>query len=106
MFPAGEVAHERGADGVLVDRTWSATLGRLASATGAAVVPAFIDGANSRGFYAAGRLHPSLRTLLLPRELLRARGKRITVRLGRAIEAGAGDTVIAARQAVARMARP
>ena len=105
MFPSGEVAHERDSSGVPIDRAWSATLGRLASATGAAIIPAFIDAANSRWFYTAGRLHPSLRTLLLPRELLRAKGRRVTVHVGRAIDAGP-DTATRARCAVDRLSRP
>jgi putative hemolysin len=105
MFPSGEVAHERGTGGVPTDRAWSATLGRLASATGATVIPAFIDAANSRWFYAAGRLHPLLRTLLLPRELLRANGRRVAVRFGRTIDAGP-DAATRARRAVECLSRP
>jgi putative hemolysin len=81
VFPAGEVAHRRGADGVLIDSPWQATVARLAPA-GAHVVPAYIDGQNSRFFYAAGRVHPVARTVLLARELLRKRGGRVQVHLG------------------------
>ena len=84
MFPAGEVAHERGADGSVVDPDWHTTVGRLALATGARVVPAYIVGSNSRLFRAAGRLHPSLRTVLLARELLKRRGCPATVYFGAA----------------------
>lgn len=85
VFPAGEVAHKRGQHGELADSTWKPTMSRLAIATGAHVVPAFIDGHNSRLFYAAGRIHPSLRTILLARELLKKRGTTVTVRVGKAI---------------------
>jgi putative hemolysin len=98
------VAHERSREGGVGDRTWSATLGRLASATGATVLPAFIDAATSRWFHAAGRLDPRLRTLLLPRQLLRARGTCVTVRLARGIEARP-DTATRARQMVDLMAQ-
>lgn len=80
-FPAGEVAH-RHANGELVDSPWVETVGRLALATGAAVVPAFIDGTNSALFYAAGRVHPTLRTALLVRELMRQRRGRVRISLG------------------------
>jgi putative hemolysin len=83
MFPAGEVASARRSNPE--DATWHPTIGRLAAATGAEVLPVFIDGENSRLFYAAGRVHPLLRTLLLGRELLRKRGTTVRIRIGRAI---------------------
>jgi putative hemolysin len=74
LFPAGEVAWQWSEHAGRTDSPWLVTLGRLANATGATVVPAFLDGSNSRLFYAAGRVHPRLRTLLLGRELLNQRG--------------------------------
>jgi putative hemolysin len=85
MFPAGEVARDRTEHGT-VEQPWSNTLGRLASTTRAAIVPAFIEGENSRLFYAAGRVHPLLRTALLPRELLAARQSHVHVRFGGALD--------------------
>jgi putative hemolysin len=85
VFPAGEVAHTQRADGERADSTWKPAMSRLAIATGAPVIPAFIRGRNSRMFYAAGRVHPLLRTLLLPRELLKKRGSTLAVRFGPAI---------------------
>lgn len=82
IFPAGEVSHLETERGAHLDSPWRPTIGRLALATGARVLPAFIDGANSPFFYAAGRLHPLLRTLLLPRELLRKRHRPVRLRLG------------------------
>jgi len=82
VFPAGEVAHAPAVDGRRADSEWKPAMSRLALASGATVIPAFIGGHNSQAFYAAGRLHPALRTLLLPRELLKTRGSTIGVRLG------------------------
>ena len=82
VFPSGEVAHQRRADGSYGDSTWHSTVGRIVIATGAPVVPAFIAGVNRRRFYAAGRVHPLLRTALLARELLAKRGQRVTVSMG------------------------
>jgi putative hemolysin len=87
VFPAGEVAHRPGSGGTRTDSSWRATVGRLTLATGAVVVPVFIEGGNSRWFYAAGHVHPALRTALLPRELLRKRGATVRVRFGRALAA-------------------
>lgn len=89
VFPAGEVAHRFDGDGTTPDDgPWHPVVGRLAASTGAGVVPAFIDGRNSEWFYRAGRLHSSLRTLLLPREFLRQRGARVTVRVGAPVVPG------------------
>jgi putative hemolysin len=85
VFPSGEVAHARTAEGVPVDSPWRTTVGRLATATGAAVVPVHISGANSPTFYAAGRVHPLLRSVLLARELLKKRGCSLPVCLGRTL---------------------
>ena len=81
VFPAGEVGHVR-VDGSVVDGAWKTTFERLAGATGARIVPAFIEGRNSRMFYAAGLVHPRIRTALLGRELLNKRGRTIRVTIG------------------------
>jgi putative hemolysin len=87
VFPAGEVAHARGAGGRLVDQPWMDSIARLALRTGAAVVPMRFDGGNSRLFSTLGRVHPRLRTALLVRELLKQRRRTIPVRIGRPIPA-------------------
>ena len=86
VFPSGEVAHRLGASGSDSTRhesDWSGTAGRLAAAARATVLPASIHGGNSRIFYAAGRIHPLLRTALLPRELLKKRGATVRVDFSR-----------------------
>lgn len=87
IFPAGEVAHHRRRDGAPIDSPWPDLVGRLARQTGAQVLPAFIGGANSSLFYAAGRLHPAFRTVLLARELLKKRGQPISLRFGAPLSA-------------------
>jgi putative hemolysin len=87
VFPAGEVAHTRRPDESYADSPWRPTIGRMVLATGAQVMPAFIEGVNSRFFYAAGRVHPALRTALLARELLKKRGQAVTVRLAQPLTA-------------------
>ena len=109
LFPAGEVAwqlhHEPAAfeddSGVTAwmrrrfrkanaassgarrrDSGWNDTVGRLARATGATVLPMFIDAGNSPSFYRLGRLHPMLRTAQLGRELLNKRGASVRVVVG------------------------
>jgi putative hemolysin len=85
VLPAGEVSHVRAADGGTVDGAWRDGAVRLAARANAPVLPVFIGGRNSRLFLAAGRLSPWLRSALLGRELLRQRGRRVSVAIGRAV---------------------
>ena len=83
LFPAGAVAHQEWqASHTPVDSSWHDTVGRLALSSGATVVPAHIAGRNRDLFYRAGQCHGTLRTLLLPRELLAMRGHQVNVSLG------------------------
>ena len=104
VFPAGEVAHVQSAGGQRSDSAWKPAMSRLALATGAAVMPAFIRGRNSPAFYAAGRMHRLLRTLLLPRELLKKRGSRIALRFGSPIRVQQIAGSAAAATAIVRRA--
>jgi putative hemolysin len=81
VFPAGEVGPSC-VGGAPIEAAWKPTYERLAAATGARIVPAFIEGRNSRTFYAAGLVHPRIRTALLGRELLNKRGRAIRVTVG------------------------
>lgn len=85
MFPAGEVAHHETPVGSVTDSPWRHTAAELAVRTGATVVPVFVAGHNSRLFRAAGRVHPLLRTALLPRELWAKRKSTVSVKVGRSI---------------------
>ena len=74
VFPAGEVAHARRSRRRARRLAMEAGDGPPGGCDRRQSIPAFIRGGNSRTFYAAGRVHPALRTLLLPRELLKKRG--------------------------------
>jgi putative hemolysin len=84
-FPAGEVASLQLSKFQIADPAWNQSITRIIQITGAASVPAFFHGSNGAGFQVAGLIHPSLRTALLPRELLNKRGSVIRVSIGRAI---------------------
>ena len=88
IFPSGEVAHDEQPDGRVLDSRWRHTAAELALRAGATVVPMFIAGRNSRLFRTAGRVHPLLRTALLPRELWAKRGSTVSVNVGRSITPG------------------
>ena len=55
--------------------------------TGASVVPVDIHGTNSFSFHASGLIHPELRTLQLPHQLLNKRRQHIAIRVGPPVKA-------------------
>lgn len=95
VFPAGEVSSKLVKGLGPVDRRWDESIMKIIQRTSAEVVPAFISGRNSSLFYAAGRIHPRLRTVLLPTELLRKRDSSISISfaspVSRAIVKSASD---------------
>jgi len=105
VFPSGEVAHVPAAAGSRRESPWKPTAGRLAHASGARLVAAHIAGANSRLFYAACRIHPALRTILLPREFLRKRGATISIRLRTRDTIGATAAPAALADEIGRLPR-
>ncbi len=82
LFPAGEVATLRFPALAVADREWTVNMARLSRLTGAPVLPMFFHGSNSPAFHLAGLLHPSLRTVLLPHELLKKAGTNIRLSIG------------------------
>jgi putative hemolysin len=87
VFPAGEVSHWTVRNREIADPEWSDAAARIVQRTSASVLPVFLSGRNSLWFHAAGLLHPRLRTLMLPHELLRMRGRRVRVQIGGVIAA-------------------
>lgn len=82
VFPAGEVSSIDRKAGFVRDIPWSTTIARMVRKTGATVVPMFFAGDNGRFFNFMGRIHPRLRTLLLPHEFANKQGKEIRVEIG------------------------
>jgi len=87
-FPAGEVAHLDLHQRAIVDPRWSETVAGIVRRTGATVVPLYFHGRNSPLFQLLGMIHPRLRTVMLPRELLRKHSRTIKVKVGHPIPAG------------------
>eukprot|EP00752_Nemacystus_decipiens_P016586 g14826.t1 len=81
-FPAGEVSHLKLRKRAVVDPQWNPTTAKIIKRTGATVLPIFFDGCNSRLFQVAGLIHPRLRTVMLPTEMLSKRKSTVTVRVG------------------------
>ncbi|HAI59235.1 MAG TPA: GNAT family N-acetyltransferase [Xanthomonadaceae bacterium] len=91
VFPAGEVSR-LGWRGVH-DRPWRAGFVRFARESGAPVLPVRIKAKNSALFYGLSSLYKPVGTALLPREMFKARGLRIDLRIGlpRRIDTGADE---------------
>ena len=85
MFPAGDVSSLKISKLSISDTEWDTKVVRLANKTGAAIVPVHIEGKNSPSFYLAGAIHPKLKTLLLPRQIIKKRGSTINIRIGKFI---------------------
>ena len=87
MFPAGEVAHLNWGEYLVADPKWNLIAARFARKANCPSVPMFFGGSNSIPFQMIGTLHPGLRTLSLPRELMKKRSHTIQVRVGSPIPA-------------------
>ena len=101
IFPAGEVAHRTWTNPAIRESVWNDSPIRLARMTERAGVPvdlvcAHIDARNRERFYAAGLIHPLLRTAMLPGEFLAMKNStvRITFRPPLRAEQIAGESPI------------
>jgi putative hemolysin len=87
VFPAGEVSAMRAPWGLVGDASWQPMAARLAIRTGAKVVPVHFAGRNRGRFQLAGLVHPKLRTMMLPSEMLSRRRKTVRLAVGPPVEA-------------------
>lgn len=84
IFPAGEVASiQKGSH--ITDKKWSNTALRFIKKANVPVLPIYFEGNNSLLFYLLGKVHPFLRTIKLPSELLNKKNKTIKVVIGNPI---------------------
>lgn len=84
-FPSGTVSHWHWRGRQVTDPLWLDNTARLVRQTKATVVPLYFEGHNSLSFQIAGILHPRLRTLMLPRQMMRKNAVTLKVRIGQAI---------------------
>ena len=87
IFPAGMVSAYEFEQRRIQDRSWNRLAGQLLKRYQCTCVPVYVEGRNSSYFYAAGMLHPRLRTLFLPRQLANKQGYRLPLTIGRPIPA-------------------
>ena len=85
VFPAGKVSHFQWKQKCVLDGEWNSHAAALAKKTGAKVVPVYFEGRNSLPFQGAGLVHPRLRTVLLPRELMNKSGSTLRFCVGNPI---------------------
>jgi putative hemolysin len=83
VFPAGEVAHVDVSQMAITDPAWHEVVAAIIRRTSAAAVPVYFAGSNGPMFQLLGMVHPLLRTVMLPSELLNKRNRVFKVRVGR-----------------------
>lgn len=84
-FPSGEVASWHPGKGGVTEPAWTPHVAAMIRISQATALPVYFPGRNSASFMAMGLLHSSLRTALLPRELINKSGQGFSVHLGRPI---------------------
>lgn len=85
IFPAGEVSTFQKKQRSITDKKWANSAIKIVKNAKVPVIPVFFDGANSRIFHLLGLIHPGLRTLALPSEMLKKKGKPVRMRIGKSI---------------------
>jgi putative hemolysin len=94
IFPAGEVSalHE----GSVTDKQWEPIIGKIIKKAKVPVVPIYFSGRNGTLFNLLGLIHPALRTVKLPSEMLNKADEPILIRIGKPIKpadlAAVGDS--------------
>jgi len=85
IFPAGEVSSYNEDNFGITDRQWQTPALKMIRKAAVPIVPIYFQGTNSRIFHLLGLIHPSLRTVKLPSELLNKKNRTIRVRIGNPI---------------------
>ena len=87
VFPGGTVSTSATPLSRPMDPGWRTFTAKMIAKSGAAVVPVYFDGANSRLFQIASHLHYTLRMALLISEFRRRVDEPVKVRIGEPIDA-------------------
>jgi len=85
IFPAGEVSAYQSQSNNITDKQWQPSILKFIKKAEVPVVPIYFQGNNSLIFYLMGMIHPVLRTVKLPSELLNKKNKTIRIRIGNPI---------------------
>ncbi len=91
IFPAGEVSSLDLKKRAVTDPAWNPAAARMARMAKAAILPVYFHGDNGPLFNLLGLLHPRMRTVLLPRQLLNKQNTTLQVAVGSPIPASRLD---------------
>lgn len=85
IFPAGEVSSYQSHTHNITDKQWQPSILKFIKKAKVPVVPIYFQGSNSLVFHLLGMIHPVLRTVKLPSELLNKKNKVMKIRIGNPI---------------------
>lgn len=85
IFPAGEVSTFNQSLFSIADKQWNDSILKLIKGAEVPVVPIYFHGTNSNLFHILGMIHPMLRTVRLPSEMLNKKNRTIKIRIGNPI---------------------
>ena len=85
IFPAGEVATWQKGFRKIRDKEWDDSIIRFIRSLEVPAIPICIEARNSVRFRLVGKIHPLLRTAMLPHELINKQGKYVPINIGSAI---------------------
>lgn len=85
LFPAGEVSSYKAESNNIEDKEWGPSVLKMIKKANVPVVPVYFKGSNSLLFQLLGLIHPMLRTVKLPSELLNKKNRVIKLRIGNPI---------------------
>ena len=85
LFPAGEVSAYQADSNSIEDKAWSRSVLKLIRKADVPVIPIYFKGSNSLLFHLLGLIHPMLRTVKLPSELLNKKNRIVKLRIGNPI---------------------
>jgi putative hemolysin len=85
LFPAGDLS-TYGTFETITDQAWQFPMVKFVKKARVPVLPVYFQGTNSRLFHLFAKIHPSLRQVRLPSELLSKRHKTIKMRVGNPIK--------------------
>jgi putative hemolysin len=85
LFPAGEVSTYQGDLRTIMDKKWANSAIKIIRNAKVPIVPVYFEGTNSRIFHLLGLINANLRTLALPSEMLKKKGKVIRMKVGKPI---------------------
>lgn len=85
IFPAGEISTYKRFFSKVEDKSWSESILKFIRRVNAPILPIYIDANNSKMFHLVGKIHPILRTAMIPRETTNKRNMLVTVRIGSVI---------------------